>query len=214
MLSLAGALSATAIAADGGRSKIYPSQSTGAPETIVYDAASAMEYFRTLSGDWSKRGDDGSLQKYGQTGNAEHEHATAEAAPPKESAPAVFTTFNTIAAGSAVTQKYLAGSPMEMELVYHMDGANTLLQTHYCAAKNVPTTKFVKTGKPGEIKFDFLSGTNLDPSIDSHFHASTWQVKDKDTVQVTTFAYKDGKQLPPTMSIYERMPRQRSGEAR
>ena len=68
-------------------SKIWPSKASGPPEAVVYDAATAMQYFRTLSGVWV-------------TG------APSEAVTAVTGAPATAQTesFKTIAAGSTVRQ--------------------------------------------------------------------------------------------------------------
>jgi hypothetical protein len=156
-----------------------------APETIVYDAASAMAFFKTLGGEW-------------QTGTAVHEHG-----PAPTSAYGGSLTFKVKAAGSAVVQTTRAGRPDEMESVIHMD-RDELLLTHYCALQNAPVLKFEKSNKPGEIKFVFQGGTNFDPKVDAHFHEGTFQVKDKDTVEQTFVVYTNGKPTPEGRSILKR----------
>lgn len=155
-----------------------------APETVVYDAASAMAYFKTLAGDW-------------QAGSG-HEHSGSGAANPESS-----LTFRTKAAGSAVVQTTRMGQPGEMESVIHMDG-DTLLLTHYCALQNAPVLEFQKSNKPGEIKFVFKGGTNFDPKVDAHFHEGTFQVKDKDTVEQTFTVFANGKATPEGRSVLRR----------
>jgi hypothetical protein len=148
-----------------------------APESIVYDAQSAMEYFRSLSGEWV-------------AASAAHEHNEAGAA----GAPTALT-FRTKAVGSAVVQTTRQGTPGEMETIFHMDG-DTLLLTHYCALQNAPVLRFEKTNVPGEIKFVFHGGTNFDPAVDAHFHEGTFRVKDKDTFEQTFTVYTNGKPTP------------------
>lgn len=155
-----------------------------APEAVVYDAASAMAFFKTLAGDW-------------QAG-AGHEHGGSGASNPDS-----FLTFRTKAAGSAVVQTTRLGQPGEMESVIHMDG-DTLLLTHYCALQNAPVLQFQKSSKPGEIKFVFKGGTNFDPKVDAHFHEGTFQVKDKNTVEQTFTVYANGKASPEGRSVLRR----------
>lgn len=164
-------------------SKIWPSKASGAPEAIVYDAAAAMEYFRTLSGDWVT-----DSPSEGLVGSSAATHVES---------------FHTIARGSVVRQTLLPGTPFEMEILYHMDGPDTFLLTHYCAAKNVPVMKFRKTGKPGEIQFDFADGTNLNPEHDSHAHSATFKVIDKDTFVMDSTGYVKGE-MKPTHATYKR----------
>jgi hypothetical protein len=90
-------------------------------------------------------------------------------------------SIKTIAAGSTVVVGYQQGTPSEMTIMYHMDGPNTLLANHYCAARNVPQWRFVPSSKPGEIRFDFDGGTNLNPKVDVHAHGQVIQVIDQDT---------------------------------
>ena len=139
------------------------------PQTVVYDAASAFEFLKTLTGDWE------------QSGN-EHDHGGKN---PKVS-------FRLTAAGSAVMETIFEGSPMEMITVFHMDG-DTLLLTHYYALQNAPVLKFVKSDKPGEIKFEFHGGTNFDPKSDVHVHEGVMQVKDANTIDSSFVAFSDGK---------------------
>src|SRR5262245_37814408 len=172
-------------ASSDARSKIYPSTVTGAPDKIVYDEASAMQWFRTLTGTWvSSRKEQVD----------EHKHDTGKGSGYGGEAQRIASSsFKTIAAGSTVMETYLEGTPYEMTLMMHMDGPNKLLINHYCAARNVPQMRFVKTGKPGEIKFVFDGGTNLNPQVDDHAHDLTYQVIDKNTYSLSGTVYKDGK---------------------
>lgn len=154
------------------------------PESVVYDAASAMAYFKTLAGDW-------------QAGTG-HEHGGSAASNPDST-----LTFRTKAAGSAVVQTTRLGQPGEMESVFHMDG-DRLLLTHYCALQNAPVLEFQKSTKPGEIKFVFKGGTNFDPKVDAHFHEGTFHVKDKDTVEQTFTVFANGKATPEGRSVLRR----------
>jgi hypothetical protein len=167
-------------------SKNYPSTATGAPEQVVYDAASAMQWLRTLSGsDWVSE----------KKPAAERQRETAKGAGyGSEALPSGGASIKTIAAGSTVVETYLEGSPAEMTIMYHMDGPNTLLANHYCAARNVPQWRFVKSDKPGEIKFEFDGGTNLNPKVDSHAHSQVFQVIDKDTYSRSGSVMANGKE--------------------
>ena len=129
--------------------KGQPKAAAGAPEAIIYDAQSALAFLTTTSGEWV-------------SGSAQHEHG----------APAGnrgVVSVKTKAAGSAVVHTYGAGTPNEMETIFHMDD-DQLLLTHYCALQNAPVLRFVKSDKPGELKFVFQGGTNLDPKVDRHLH--------------------------------------------
>ena len=113
--------------------------------------------------------------------------------------------FRPTAAGSAVMETMFEGEPMEMISVYHMDGDNLLL-THYCALQNAPIMKFVKSDKPGEIKFAFHGGTNFDPASDAHVHEGVMQIKDANTVDSSFVGYSGGKPGERPHGILKRKP--------
>jgi len=155
--------------------KGQPKAATDAPETVIYDAASALAFLTTTNGDWVA----------GAAGG-QHEHGA-----PAQGSRGVISV-KTKAAGSAVVHTYAQGTPGEMETVFHMDG-DQLLLTHYCALQNAPVLKFVKSNKPGEIKFEFAGGTNFDPAVDAHLHSSTFVVKDADTIEQNSTVFANGK---------------------
>ena len=160
------------------------SKASVAPDKVVYDAASAMAFFKSLTGDW-------------QSAAAGHEHGDAPAAN------GTVRTFRTKANGSAVVETIGAGTKNEMETILHMNG-DKLLLTHYCALQNAPVLRFEKSSKPGEIKFVFEGGTNFDPKVDAHFHEGSFQVKDKDTIEQTTTVFTNGKASPESHSVLKR----------
>ena len=164
-----------------------PQAASSAPETVVYDAASAMAFLATTSGQWNP------------VSGAQHEHSASPAAPNT----AAGVTVKTKAVGSAVVHYYRQGRPDEMETVFHRDG-DKLLLTHYCALQNAPVLRFEKTNKPGELKFVFQGGTNFDPAIDAHLHESTFQIIDKNTVEQRSTVYTNGKADPELKTILRR----------
>jgi hypothetical protein len=165
--------------------KGQPKAAEGSPETIVYDAQSAMAFLTTTSGNWG-------------SASGQHEHGGAAPAGNRG-----LVSVKTKAAGSAVVHTYAQGTPGEMETVFHMDG-DQLLLTHYCALQNAPVLKFVKTNKPGELKFEFLGGTNFDPKVDAHLHESTFQVVDKDTIEQRSTVFANDKAQPELKAILHR----------
>ena len=170
------------------QSKGHPKAAAGAPEAVVYDAASAMAFLTTTTGAWAPQ----------EGGQPEH-----GAAAPAGSA-ANIVSVKTKALGSAVVHTYRAGTPGEMETVFSMDG-DQLLLTHYCALQNAPTLRFVKSDKPGELKFVFQGGTNFDPKVDAHLHESTFQVMDKDTIEQRSTIFANDKANPERKSVLHRV---------
>ena len=101
--------------------------------------------------------------------------------------------YETIANATSVMATYGEGTPMEMVSLYHLDGKNELVHTHYCAVGNQPTMRFEKTDKPGVIKFDFANGTNMDVEKDGHVHGGTMKLNPDGTLESATELWRDGK---------------------
>ena len=156
-----------------------PADTTVAPESVVYDAESALDFFKSLSGDW-----DGS--------NTDRQHGSYPAA-----------SFRVMAAGSAVVETVLQGQPNEMESIFHLDGGDLLL-THYCALQNAPILRFEPSDEPGLIQFVFHGGTNFDPAVDAHFHEGTFRIRDADTVESTFIVHAGGEAQPEGSSVLTR----------
>lgn len=102
-------------------------------------------------------------------------------------------TFETIANDTSVVATFLEGSPMEMVSVYHMDGPDTLIHTHYCAAGNQPSMTFEATDEPGVIKWVFTRGTNMDVTKDGHAHDGHFRIIDENTFESVTNIWSGGK---------------------
>lgn len=102
-------------------------------------------------------------------------------------------TYAVIANETAVTATYGQGTPMEMVSLYHMDGPDAFVHTHYCAVGNQPEMRFKPSTEPGKIRFDFARGSNMDVNKDGHVHAGSLRVIDKDTIETETELWRDGK---------------------
>jgi len=144
-------------------------QSDDAPEAITYDAQSAMDFLKTLSGDWVS-----------ETASTEHGVNTPVA------------SFRVSAAGSTIVETTGAGTPNEMTTVFHLDG-DQLLQTHYCALMNAPVLRFDPSTTPGELNFVFHGGTNFDKAVDAHYHEGAFRVIDKDTIETSFVVFANGE---------------------
>jgi hypothetical protein len=196
-IAAAAVLGSAAVAATPtqGLSRLYASDVQGEPQNVVHDAASAYAWLASLNGsEW----------KAVKTGGADLPKASSGDGY-AGGGDITKSTFKTIAAGSTVMEVYLPGSPAEMTIMYHMDGPATLLANHFCAARNVPQWKFVKSDKPGVIAFVYDGGTNINPSVDTHAHAATYRVIDKDHFEQINTNSAGGK-LVTVSSIQARMP--------
>ena len=139
------------------------------PEDAIHDARTAMEFLKSLAGDWVNA-------------NQGAEHGTTSPV----------ASFRVIAGGSAVVETTGAGTPNEMTTVFHMDG-DQLLQTHYCALQNAPVLRFEPSDVPGELNFVFNGGTNFDPDVDAHFHDGSFRIQDRDTVETSYVVHANGE---------------------
>ncbi len=89
-------------------------------------------------------------------------------------------TYKTIANGTSIMATFAAGTASEMVSLYHLDGKDTLIHTHYCAVGNQPSMSFAATGERGVIDFQFTTGTNMDVNADYHVHNSYLKIIDED----------------------------------
>ena len=87
-------------------------------------------------------------------------------------------TYEVIANGSSLMLTFLKGTPMEMVSMYHQDGPDVLIHTHYCAAGNQPSMKFAPSKEAGKIDFKFDKGTNMDVTKDGHAHSGYMKIID------------------------------------
>ena len=94
--------------------------------------------------------------------------------------------------GSTVTERLFVGQPHEMFTVYYMDGHDLVL-THYCAGANQPHMRLASGGAEGALRFDFVSGTNLDPEKSSFMHGAQFTTLTKDRLEATWSSFDKGK---------------------
>lgn len=70
-------------------------------------------------------------------------------------------TFKVVSGGSAVMSEILGKE--DMISLFHMDGPNRLLLTHYCSAGNQPRMQASVAPNGKTITFNFVDATNLSP---------------------------------------------------
>lgn len=73
----------------------------------------------------------------------------------------VQVTFKVTAGGSAVMSEILGQGPEDMISMFHLDGPNKLLLTHYCGAGNQPRMQASVSPDGKTITFNFFDATNL-----------------------------------------------------
>ncbi len=101
--------------------------------------------------------------------------------------------IRTTGAGSAVQVTFFPGTPMEMLSVFHLDGPERLVHTHYCALQNQPTMEMVECDRPGVMRFEFVSGTNMDVNQDAHSHNAEIQILGDNRFKVVVEGWDGGK---------------------
>jgi len=94
---------------------------------------------------------------------------------------------------SSVMQTFAAGTAAEMVSMYHQNGKEELIHTHYCVVGNQPSMTFASTGEQGVIDFQFTHGTNMDVHVDGHAHNSNMRMIDEDTYETRSESWSGGK---------------------
>lgn len=139
-------------------------------------AATAFEQLKDLAGTWETKSPDGKV-------------ATE--------------SVRVISAGSVVMLGMNEGDGDSMVTMFHPDG-DSLVATHYCAAKNQPRFVWTPGTEAGVLAFDFKDVTNLaKPDAgymrrveirfkDANHHTEewTWREAGKDTVHAMEFTRK------------------------
>lgn len=130
------------------------------PAQTAKAASGLLDPIKALAGEWEMTDDDGKT------------HLAA--------------VYRVIAGGSTVCETMFPGSEHEMVNMYHLDGPDTLVITHYCAVGNQPrmTGKAPKT--PGtyefKVKDPMKDVTNLSSPDGMYMGQLTLIIKDQNHV--------------------------------
>ncbi len=84
-------------------------------------------------------------------------------------------TFEVIAGGSAIVEKWQMSPTRSSMTVYTMDG-DRLTFTHYCPQGNAPRLVLSDIDKDGMHQFKFLDGFNLQDPTRSHQHVCSMRI--------------------------------------
>ena len=106
---------------------------------------------------------------------------------------------------SSVMQTFAAGTPAEMVSMYHQNGQEELIHTHYCAIGNQPSMKFVDSGADGVIDFKFTNGTNMDVNSSPHAHHSFMRIIDENTYESRTENWGGGQLTSVRYTLMKRV---------
>ncbi len=105
----------------------------------------------------------------------------------------VTSTYELVANGTVLLEKFKGPDEGEMVTVYHLDG-NNLVLTHYCIAGNQPHMQaeaFDPTSQ--QIRFAFTGATNLANAGEGHMHTAEIRFLGPDAFNADWTFYKDGK---------------------
>ncbi len=112
--------------------------------------------------------------------------------PHHEGDPPTRFEFRVTAGGHAVEAREMAGSPMEMLTVYHLDGSD-LVGTHYCMLGNQPRVIAAERIEKDTLRFE-CSGTPGNETSHDAEHIHGWTIRvDGDTMHYQTNLMADGK---------------------
>jgi hypothetical protein len=107
----------------------------------------------------------------------------------------VQVSFRDTAAGSALMSEIHGTGHENMITMFHLDGPNRLLMTHYCGAGNQPRMTATASPDGKIITFDFLDATNLATPDAGHMQRVVFTVLDANHhTEEWTFA-APGKEL-------------------
>ena len=99
-------------------------------------------------------------------------------------------SFKVTAGGSAVMSEILGTGPEDMISMFHMDGPNRLLMTHYCGSGNQPRMQASVSPDGKVITFTYFDATNLATPdaghmqkmvltmVDANHHVEEWTFND------------------------------------
>jgi hypothetical protein len=99
-------------------------------------------------------------------------------------------TFKSTSAGSAVMSEISGHSEDDMITMFHRDGPDRLLMTHYCGSGNQPRMVAMAPPDTKTISFNFLDATNLATPdaghmehlvvtvLDANHHTEEWHFAD------------------------------------
>ena len=106
--------------------------------------------------------------------------------------PPITWEYRTTAVGSAIVERIMIGTPMEMLTVYHMNGPE-LEATHFCALGNQPHYTADDPMKDGVLTFTCDGHVSNSASHnDQHMHKLTLQLDRDGVLRVGGEGFEDG----------------------
>jgi len=118
---------------------------------------------------------------------------------------AVEVTFKVVSGGSAVMSEILGHGSEDMISMFHLDGPNKLLMTHYCGAGNQPRMQASVAPDGKTFTFTYFDATNLATPDAGHMQRMVLTVLDENHhIEEWTFA-DHGKEMKETFDLRRKM---------
>lgn len=114
-------------------------------------------------------------------------------------------SFKVTSGGSAVMSEILGHESEDMISMFHLDGPNRLLMTHYCGAGNQPRMQASLSSDGKTITFNFVDATNLATPDAGHMQSMVLTlVDDNHHIEEWTFA-DHGKEMKEIFDLRRKM---------
>ena len=107
--------------------------------------------------------------------------------------------FKVVSGGSAVMLSMDEhNEATEMITMFHPDGQQQLMATHYCSGQNQPRMKMASMSDPNVLVFDFVDGTNMQGGhmkklvitiVDADHHTQVWTYDENGKESTAKMAY-------------------------
>jgi hypothetical protein len=113
----------------------------------------------------------------------------------------VEVTFKVVSGGSAVMSEINGHGPDGMITMFHLDGPNRLLMTHYCSSGNQPRMQASVSPDGKTFTFKFVDATNLAAPDAAHMESMVLTILD-DGHHTEEWAFHDhGKEMKETFDL-------------
>jgi hypothetical protein len=99
--------------------------------------------------------------------------------------------YRLVAGGSAIEERFFAGTPMEMITMYH-EKQGKLALTHYCMLHNQPSMN-LKSSNDKTLTFDLDPACGIDAKSEPHMHSLVITFNDADTITHNWNLFESGK---------------------
>ena len=114
-------------------------------------------------------------------------------------------SFKVTSGGSAVMSEIMGHGADDMISVFHMDGANRLLMTHYCGVGNQPRMQASVSPDGKSITFSFVDATNLATPDAGHMQRMVLTLVD-DNHHTEEWTFLDhGKEMKEVFDLHRKM---------